>query len=415
MPVPGPCSRRPPRAPVGVPGLSARRPATALALPVTRILAPTARWWPKSKRAPRSGSAVWWPRSTSARSSIPTALSIKSRVAPFRQRAGPSWRRYASMPSASPATAGRTTQSCASRRCPPSRSRSWPAPPNGRLAPARRRTARRRRRSAMPSLMPLACACVTCRSRASASSPRWAENPMHLHLLSGGAAQGLVEALSQRLGEETGATIAGSFGAVGAMREKLLAGAPADLLILTAPLIEDLAREGHVDATTILDVGLVRTAVAVPSGAATPPIDTADRLRAALLAADAIYFPDPQRATAGIHFAKVLAALGITGALMAGRAQIHANGAAAMQALAGAGPGAIGATQATEILSTPGVRLIGALPAPFELATIYTLALSTRAQAPAPARVLARLLTDPEQADLRARLGFEPLPAHCAP
>ena len=39
---------------------------------------------------------------------------------------------------------------------------------------------------------------------------------MHLHLLSGGAAQGLVAALSQRLGEETGATIAGSFGAVGA-------------------------------------------------------------------------------------------------------------------------------------------------------------------------------------------------------
>jgi len=238
---------------------------------------------------------------------------------------------------------------------------------------------------------------------------------MHLTLLSGGAAQGLVAALAARLSAETGATIAGSFGAVGAMREKLLAGAPADLLILTAPMIRDLAREGHVDASTILNVGLVRTAVAVPNGAATPPIDTADRLRAALLAADAIYFPDPERATAGIHFAKVLAALGLTGALIAGKARIHANGAAAMQALAGAGPGAIGATQATEILSTPGVRLIGALPAPFELATVYTLALSRRAQAPAPARVLARLLTAADEADLRARLGFEPLPADDAP
>jgi molybdate transport system substrate-binding protein len=238
---------------------------------------------------------------------------------------------------------------------------------------------------------------------------------MHVHLLSGGAAQGLVQALAGRLATQTGYAIAGSFGAVGAMREKLLAGAAADLLILTAPMIRDLAEHGHVDAASIRDVGLVRTAVAVPSGAPVPPIDTADRLRAALLAADAIYFPDPKRATAGIHFANVLAELGISEALIAAKAQIHANGTAAMHALAGAGSGALGATQATEILSTPGVRLLGPLPAPFELATVYTLALSTRAAAAAPARTLADLLTDPAQEELRVRLGFEPLFAQCAP
>jgi molybdate transport system substrate-binding protein len=232
---------------------------------------------------------------------------------------------------------------------------------------------------------------------------------MHLHLLSGGAAQGLVEALAERLAAQTGYAIAGSFGAVGAMAEKFLAGAAADLLILTAPMIRELAQQGHVDAASIEDVGRVRTAVAVPSGAPAPPIDTADRLRAAVMAADAIYVPDPERATAGIHFARVLAELGITGALLAAKARIHANGSAAMRALAGAGPRALGATQATEILSTPGVRLVGALPAPFDLATVYTLALSARAQAPEPARVLAKLLTGPDSGELRTRLGFEPL------
>jgi molybdate transport system substrate-binding protein len=238
---------------------------------------------------------------------------------------------------------------------------------------------------------------------------------MHVHLLSGGAAQGLVQALAERLATATGYAIAGSFGAVGAMREKLLAGAAADLLILTAPLIRDLAAHGHVDPASIRDVGLVRTAMAVPSGAPIPPIETADRLRAALLAADAIYFPDPERATAGIHFAKVLAELGIGGTLITPKAQIHANGTAAMQALAAAGPRALGVTQATEILSTPGVRLVGALPAPFELATTYTLGLSTRAAAAAAARTLADLLTDPAQAALRARLGFEPLSLSAPP
>ena len=232
---------------------------------------------------------------------------------------------------------------------------------------------------------------------------------MHLHLLSGGAAQGLIEALGGRLAAETGYAIAGSFGAVGAMRESLLAGGDADLLILTAPMLRELAQQGHVDAASIRDIGRVRTAVAAPIGAPEPPIDTAARLRAALMGADAIYFPDPERATAGIHFAKVLAELGITGAVLAAKAKIHANGTAAMRALAEAGPGALGATQTTEILSTPGVRLLGALPAPFELATVYTLALSARAAAPGPARVLAKLLTGPDTADLRARLGFEPL------
>jgi molybdate transport system substrate-binding protein len=45
---------------------------------------------------------------------------------------------------------------------------------------------------------------------------------MQVSLLSGGAAQGLVEALAPRFKAETGYTIAGSFGAVGAMRDRLL-------------------------------------------------------------------------------------------------------------------------------------------------------------------------------------------------
>ena len=61
-----------------------------------------------------------------------------------------------------------------------------------------------------------------------------------LALLSGGAAQGLVAALAPAFEAETGCRIEGEFGAVGAMAAKLRAGAPADLLILTAALIAEL-------------------------------------------------------------------------------------------------------------------------------------------------------------------------------
>lgn len=52
---------------------------------------------------------------------------------------------------------------------------------------------------------------------------------MRLAFLSAGAAQGVVSALAAEIGCE----ISGSFGAVGAIREKVLAGEPADLVILT--------------------------------------------------------------------------------------------------------------------------------------------------------------------------------------
>jgi len=233
---------------------------------------------------------------------------------------------------------------------------------------------------------------------------------MQVRVLSGGAAQGLLEALADEFKRQTGHAIAGSFGAVGAMREKLLAGAACDLVILTSGMVADLARDGHVEAATSTDIGIVRTALAVPSGDAIPKVGSAEALGGVVHAASSLFFPDPQRATAGIHFAKVLAALGISGPALDKKAEIHANGTAAMRALAHAGGGrALGCTQATEILSTPGVTLIGPLPAPFELATVYSIAVSASAAAPEPARALAALLTAPEGESLRARLGFEPL------
>ena len=71
---------------------------------------------------------------------------------------------------------------------------------------------------------------------------------MQLQILSGGAAQGLVHALSSQFKADTGCEIEGTFGAVGAMRDKLLGGAPADMLILTSALIAELARIGSARA-----------------------------------------------------------------------------------------------------------------------------------------------------------------------
>ncbi len=227
-----------------------------------------------------------------------------------------------------------------------------------------------------------------------------------LRILSGGAAQGLVESLRPAFEAETGCSIDGTFGAVGAMRARLLDGAPADLVILTRAVIDGLARDGQVVGATAADLGTIETAIAVRRGDAAPPVGDANALRAALLAANAIHFPDPEQATAGIHFAKVLKDLGID-AEVAGRLRTAPNGATAMKALAAStARRPIGCTQATEILSTPGIVLVASLPPGCALATVYTAAIGAKAHAHGEAARLLALLTDAAGREARRRLGF---------
>jgi molybdate transport system substrate-binding protein len=66
----------------------------------------------------------------------------------------------------------------------------------------------------------------------------------------------------------------------------------------------------------------------------------------------------------------------------------------------------IGCTQATEILYTPGVTLVGALPGELALATVY--AVAAVASAPALARRFAASLAGDSSTALRRRAGFDP-------
>ena len=227
-----------------------------------------------------------------------------------------------------------------------------------------------------------------------------------LAILSGGAAQGLVRSLAPAFKAKTGLDIEGEFGAVGAMADKLRAGRPTDIVILTEALVGTLAQEKLAVPSSIRNVGVVGTALAVRASDQLVSAPDQAALRKALLAADAIYVPDVKVSTAGIHVARVLSLLGIVGEVES-RLKIYPNGATAMRHLAESPARApIGCTQSTEIISTPGVRLSGALPPGCELATMYTAAVTTAALRPAEAQALIDLLIAAEHRELRARAGF---------
>jgi molybdate transport system substrate-binding protein len=227
-----------------------------------------------------------------------------------------------------------------------------------------------------------------------------------LKILGGGAAHGLVGSLAPKFKERAGLAIEGEFGAVGAMAGKLRGGWPADIVVLTATLIADLARENLVAGNSISDIGRVETAIAVRDGDPLVSVHGAAGLREVLLAADAIFVPDTRASTAGTHVAKVLQQLGIADDVAA-RLRIYPNGATAMRHLAETDVSRpVGCTQSTEIISTKGVKLSGSLPEGCDLSTVYTAAVAAGAAHAQQAQLLIDLLTDENQRELRARAGF---------
>ncbi len=229
---------------------------------------------------------------------------------------------------------------------------------------------------------------------------------MTLHIISAGAAQSVVHQAIDAWQREGRGEIAVTYGAVGAQKKLLLDGAPADVVILTAAMIDDLIASGHVVAGTRRDLGAVVGGIAVPAGAVRPNVATERDLAQALLQAAAIYLPDPAIATAGAQFVRLCARLDIAAAVTP-KLRTFPNGFAAMTCMAQERlPGVLGCTQITEIKWVQGVDLVAPLPQSLQIATIYALGIAVRGANAAAARAFAERLTGADALKRLSSAGF---------
>lgn len=227
-------------------------------------------------------------------------------------------------------------------------------------------------------------------------------------MLSGGAVQGLVAALQESFLNETGCEVDCVFDSVGTIEGGLVDGDKADLIALTDAQITQMVRAGHVVSGSARILGVVKTGVAVRKTDTAPDVSTSAALEAALRAAEGIYIPDPEHSTAGAHFMSVLRKLGIDDGDLAARLRISPNGEEALAELAkGKGKGLLGCIQTTEIRFAPDVVVAGLLPGNLALATVYTVAVTTRSKSPELAAKFISKLIGSEATPLRVAIGFE--------
>jgi molybdate transport system substrate-binding protein len=232
--------------------------------------------------------------------------------------------------------------------------------------------------------------------------------PDPLRLLAAGATEDSVRDTIQAFEAQSGLSVSFDFGAVGALRDRVLGGEAADLVVVTPVIIQALDAQQRVRTGSRVDLGRIGGGIAVRSGDPLPAIDTPDALEQALLDADEVYYADPAVATAGAALMKVVDTLGI-GDQVRAKGHIAAGGKAAMQNMTlSTAARVIGATQISEIKAVPAAVLVGGYPAPLQVETTYSAIILERTTRADDA---ARLIQFFAGADFQARLaqsGFEP-------
>jgi molybdate transport system substrate-binding protein len=196
------------------------------------------------------------------------------------------------------------------------------------------------------------------------------------------------------------------FGTAGAIRDKVVAGEPVDIVIVPPLQLDDLVKRGLVVDGTRADLGIVKLGAVVKAGARRPSIATAADFKQALLDAPSIAYADPASgATTGIYLTKLMQQIGVADQIK-GKLKLYPDGANAMEAVA-RGEVALAAGQMSEIMPIKGVDLIGALPDELQLKTTYSAGLAAKSPAPDKARALMKLLGSHEMTPIFATNGFE--------
>jgi len=229
---------------------------------------------------------------------------------------------------------------------------------------------------------------------AAASSVEAAE----IKVLSAGAMKAMVSELGTEFTRETGHTLAITSGTVGQLRDKLVAGEAADVVVLSDTAIDQLAAQGHLVPGSRVDIARTGIGVAVGEGAPQPDIGTPEAFKQALLSARSIAYVDPASgATSGIYFASVLQRLGIADAVKS--KTVLRPGGGYVAELVARGEAELAVHQISEIVPVKGATLVGPLPRELQKITVYSAALPTRAAAPEPAKAFI---------DFMARPAFKP-------
>lgn len=209
----------------------------------------------------------------------------------------------------------------------------------------------------------------------------------------------VLDVVGPQFERETGHKLSVATGFSPAFVKRINAGEQFDILVAPPPVLDRMIKAGKLaaDTRTLLvssDVG-----VEVRAGAPKPDISTVAAFKQALLNAKSItYLPAP-----GVP--QMLERLGIVDAIK-GKSTIPSTDI--VSELVAKGEVELGIVVITQIVTTPGVELVGPLPADIKVTTTFGGAVSANSNAPQAARALLQFLRSEAAVKVIRKQGMAP-------
>ncbi len=185
--------------------------------------------------------------------------------------------------------------------------------------------------------------------------------------------------------------------------KRLAAGETYDLLIMSAPSIEEHIKTGKVLASSRVDLAKSGVGVGVKAGAPKPDISTTEALKRTLSAAKTIgYSTGPS----GIYMIGVFQRMGIADEIKHKLKQTPTG--VFVGSIIANGEAEIGFQQVSELSHFAGVDYVGPLPAEIQQFTIFSSGIIAGAKEADAAKALVNFITAPAAAAAFKRIGMEP-------
>jgi len=224
-----------------------------------------------------------------------------------------------------------------------------------------------------------------------------------LHVLASNGMKAVIEELQPRCERAIGHPLAIQYGSTVGLRQKIDAGEPFDVAILTSEAIGDLVKEGKASGGTRADFARCGVGVAVRSGSPKPDISTPAAMKRTLQSVKSITYAGDGASRGYID--KMLERLGLSEESKS--KIILTKGSGPAMASVASGQVALVMTLMSELLPVQGIDVVGPFPAELQNYVSFGAASSAKTSQTEGAKALIAFLRSSEAAPVYKTKGME--------
>lgn len=213
----------------------------------------------------------------------------------------------------------------------------------------------------------------------------------------------LLGSVGDRFERSSGYKLIVTTGTGAGLTGRIKSGQSFDVVIVPSSDVDRLVKDGTLVAGTRTTIARSGIGIEVRAGARRPDISSVETFKRALLGATSIAFLN--QAASGVYVAGMLDRLGIAGAI---QSKVVRPDTDIVSQLVADGKVELGIVAITQILTTPGVQLVGPLPADLQSYVTFDGAVSSNAHAAEEAAALLRFLIGPVAVPVIKAQGMEP-------